>query len=95
MLPQYTTVAQAIAEVKDFSPDGDFTFQDLRGAERRYSFVEIESDTASRAAALQSLGLEKGDRVGLIVIEPEDFVLTFLACSIGSCLVHHWLAMVR
>jgi hypothetical protein len=54
MLPQYTTVAQAIAEVKDFSPDGDFTFQDLRGAERRYSFVEIESDTASRAAALQS-----------------------------------------
>ena len=80
MLPQYTTVAQAIAEVKDFSPDGDFTFQDLRGAERRYSFVEIESDTAARGAALQAMGLDKGDRVGLIVIEPEDFVLTFLAC---------------
>ncbi len=79
-MTEYTTVAQAIAEVHTFHPTGDYTFQDLQGAEHPYTFVEVEADTAKRAAALQEMGLSKGDRIGLIVIEPEDFVLTFLAC---------------
>ena len=33
----------------------------------------------TRAARFQSLGLGKGDRVGLIVVEPEDTVLNFFA----------------
>ena len=72
--------SQAIAEVGLRYPENDFVFQDLAGAEARYSFVDIERNTAARAAAIQAHGLGKGDRVGLIVIEPEDFVLTFLAC---------------
>ena len=76
----FRTVAQAIAEVGQRFPEHDFVFQDLKGEETSYTFVDVEAHTARRAAALQSLGLEKGDRVGLIVIEPEDFVLTFLAC---------------
>jgi acyl-CoA synthetase (AMP-forming)/AMP-acid ligase II len=77
---QFRTVAQAIAEVGLHYPEHDFVFQDLKGNETRYSFVELEQNTARRAAALQAYGMQKGDRVGLIVIEPEDFVLTFLAC---------------
>lgn len=77
----FTTIAQAIAEVGQHHPEGDFTFQDMRGEENRYSFVELEKATGARAAALQEMGLKKGDRVGLIVVEPEDFILTFLAAT--------------
>jgi len=80
MVPNYRTVAQAIAEVGDVYPEHTFVFQDLRGNEFSYTFVELREDTARRAAALQDFGLEKGDRVGLIVIEPQDFILTFFAC---------------
>ena len=76
----FRTVAQVIAEVGQHYPEHDFVFQDLKGNETRYDFVELERNTGRRAAALQAYGMKKGDRVGLIVIEPEDFVLTFLAC---------------
>jgi len=79
-MSMFRTVAQAVAEVGQHYPENDFVFQDLRGNETSYSFVELEKNTARRAAALQAFGMRKGDRVGLIVIEPEDFVLTFLAC---------------
>ena len=75
----YRTVAEAVASVGRDFPEQGFVFQDMRGNETRYSFVELERLTAQRAAALQQLGLDKGDRFGLIIIEPEDFVLTFLA----------------
>ncbi len=75
----FSTVAEAIAKVHEVAPQNGFVFQDMAGEEADYSFGDIEAATANRAAALQSLGLKKGDRIGLIVIEPEDFVLTFLA----------------
>jgi fatty-acyl-CoA synthase len=78
MHPNFTTVAEAVAQVHRYFPDNDLTFQDAQGAETRYSYVEVEAATATRAAALQELGLQAGDRVGLVVMEPEDFVLTFL-----------------
>ncbi|MEZ4316638.1 MAG: fatty acyl-AMP ligase [Myxococcota bacterium] len=80
MLPKFTTVAEAIANVGKYFPDNDFVFQDLAGDETSYPFTRIETETAARGKALQDLGLRKGDRVGLVVIEPEDFVLNFLAC---------------
>jgi len=79
MPPAFHTVAQAIAEVGHHHPENTFVFQDLKGEEHSYTFVALEVETARRAAALQACGLTKGDRLGLIVIEPEDFVLTFLA----------------
>ncbi|MEN0062385.1 MAG: fatty acyl-AMP ligase [Myxococcota bacterium] len=79
MSPRFETIAQAVAEVGNLYPDLGFTFQDAKGAETAYTFPQMEGETAKRAAALQRLGLKKGDRVGLIVIEPEDFVLSFLA----------------
>ncbi|MEM6926463.1 MAG: AMP-binding protein, partial [Myxococcota bacterium] len=75
----FETIAQAVAEIGNRYPDLGFTFQDANGEETTYPFPSLADDTARRAAALQALGLKKGDRLGLIVIEPEDFVLTFLA----------------
>jgi acyl-CoA synthetase (AMP-forming)/AMP-acid ligase II len=79
MVTPFRTVAQAIAEVGDIYPEHTFVFQDLRGNEQAFTFVELREETARRAAALQAFGLQKGDRVGLIVIEPQDFILTFMA----------------
>ena len=80
MLPKFRTIAEAVANVGTYYPDNSFTFQDLQGEETKYSFVELEQKTAAYAKGLQDLGLTKGDRVGLVVIEPEDFILSFLAC---------------
>jgi fatty-acyl-CoA synthase len=77
--PAFRTIAEAVARVGELYPKNTFVFQDLEGKETSYSFVDLERETAKRAAGLQQHGLTKGDRLGLIVIEPEDFVLTFLA----------------
>lgn len=77
--PGFTTVAEAIEKVGSLFPENGYVFQDLEGNETSYTYIEVEAATARRAAALQAYGLAKGDRLGLIVIEPEDFVLTFLA----------------
>jgi fatty-acyl-CoA synthase len=79
MRPSFRTVAEATAGVGQVYPHLGMVFQDLEGKETSYTFPQVERETAKRAAALQRLGLKKGDRLGLIVIEPEDFVLTFLA----------------
>ena len=78
-MPRFATLAEAVACVGRVYPDNGFTFQDQRGIETSYTFPEIERETALRAAALRQLGLEKGDRLAMVVIEPEDFVLVFLA----------------
>ena len=76
----YRTMAEAIVRAAALWPTHGCTFQDLKGEETFYSFVQVAEETARRAGALQALGLRKGDRLGMVVIEPKDFVLTFLAC---------------
>jgi fatty-acyl-CoA synthase len=78
-MSRFPTLAHAVASIGHDWPDLGYTFQDDRGNETFFTFPEIAEQTARRAAALQAMGLRKGDRVGLIVIEPEDFVLSFLA----------------
>ncbi|MFT4622876.1 MAG: fatty-acyl-CoA synthase [Myxococcota bacterium] len=80
MVKPFDTVAQALGEVTQLYPDNKFTFMDLKGEETPFKYTEFDVATLQRAAALQAYGLRKGDRVGLIVIDPMDFVLTFLAC---------------
>ncbi|MFL6236018.1 MAG: fatty acyl-AMP ligase [Thermoanaerobaculia bacterium] len=75
----FRTVAEAVAGTAVRWPDHGYTFQDLKGNETFYSFAEIEGETARRAGALQALGLRKGDRLGMVLIEPREFILTFLA----------------
>ncbi len=78
-MERYQTIAEAIAKVGTAVPGEGFVFQDMDGTETRCDFPALEVQTGIRAAALQALGLQKGDTFGLVVIEPEDFVLTFLA----------------
>jgi fatty-acyl-CoA synthase len=76
---EFKTVAEAVAKIGSLYPHNGFTFQDLDGKEVTYTFPTLAKDTERRGAALQRLGLKKGDRLGMIVIDPEQFVLTFLA----------------
>jgi acyl-CoA synthetase (AMP-forming)/AMP-acid ligase II len=72
-------MCDAILGAARAEPQNGFTFQDDRGVETFLSFPAIEAATRSRAAALQMAGLAKGDRLGLVVIDHRNFVLTFLA----------------
>ncbi|MBU8897137.1 fatty acyl-AMP ligase [Corallococcus sp. M34] len=77
--PSHRTLAEAIARVGVLHPENGFTFQDLEGHETFVAFPDLDRRTALLAAGLQRLGLERGDRLGLLIILPEDFILTFLA----------------
>ena len=78
-MQQFKTLVEAIEKVGEHHPDIGFVFQNMKGEESEYTFREITKVTAHRAAALQQLGLKKGDTAGLVILEPEDFVLTFFA----------------
>ena len=79
--PIRRTIRDAIADSAKNWPGNGFTFEKRGDVNVFYSFVRIEKETASRAAALASLGLTKGDRIILSFPDPEDFVLTFLAAT--------------
>lgn len=78
-MPRHPTFAHAIANAAITQPEKGFTFQDLEGKETLFTYPRMAEETAARAAAMQAMGMQKGDRIGLIILEPEDFVLTFLA----------------
>jgi fatty-acyl-CoA synthase len=60
--------------------DRAVTFVRANGEERRVSFPDLWTTACRRARALYQLGLKKGDRVALVLPEPDEFVLTFMAC---------------
>jgi fatty-acyl-CoA synthase len=78
-MTRFSTLAEAVARIGEQYPELGYTFQDLKGNEAFFTFPQIAEETARRAGALSALGLGRGDRAGLIIVEPEDFVLTFLA----------------
>lgn len=73
------TIAQAIVETAAKYPEHTHTYIDSAGAETVYTMPEVERRTARIAAGFQERGLKKGDRVGLVLIDPEEFILTFVA----------------
>ncbi|MDI1482403.1 fatty acyl-AMP ligase [Polyangium sp. y55x31] len=58
--------------------DRAVTFVRTNGQERRVAYPELWAEASRRARALQALGLSKGDRVALILPEPDEFVLSFV-----------------
>ncbi len=78
-MSDFKTVTEAVIRMGEVWPDRTFVFQDLTGKETPWTFARISEETDRRGAALQALGLKKGDRLGIIIIEPQDFILTFLA----------------
>jgi fatty-acyl-CoA synthase len=59
--------------------DRAVTFVRASGEERRVSYPDLWLEARRRAHALAALGVRRGDRVALILPEPDEFVLTFIA----------------
>jgi len=66
--------------LRDNTVHGDraVTFVRTNGQERRVAYPELWEEASRRARALRALGLQKGDRVALILPEPDEFVLSFV-----------------
>ncbi len=60
------------------------TFVRLDGSERRISYPDLWRFACQRAHRFHELGLRKGDRVALIVPEPDAFVLAFMGALTGG-----------
>jgi fatty-acyl-CoA synthase len=57
-----------------------FRFVGSDGQERYFSYRAMREEAARRAALLAGIGVNKGDRVALVIAEGHEFVLTFLGC---------------
>ncbi len=82
-MSEHITLAAALerAAVRSSASKGFRFVKDDAAAEPFFSFAGVERSTARYAGALQALGLRKGDRVALVLPDPTDFVLVFLACA--------------
>lgn len=79
---QGPTVPQAVRDA--VGKPGGYTFIQSGGGEQVLSFTEISEAIDERARQLLAAGLKKGDRVGLVLPEPKEFLLTFMgALSVG------------
>ena len=71
------TLVDAVNELARSSSLG-FTFVRADGSERHMPFSEIREEARRRGAHFASRGLAKGDRLAIVVPEPDEFVLSFL-----------------
>ena len=63
------------------APGAGYTFVDGKGQAEKLTFPELRAEAARLGAHLLSRGLEKGDRLALILPDPKGFVLSFLAAT--------------
>ena len=77
------TLIEALAAVGDETKKG-YTFLDGNLKPTTWSFAALAREARRRARVFLAAGLKKGDRIGMVIPEPEDFVLSFLgAVSAG------------
>jgi fatty-acyl-CoA synthase len=77
------TLKHAIAALATDAERG-FVFVRADGSERFCSFHEIHAETTRRGARLAEQGLEKGDRLALVIPDGDEFVLSFLAAIVAG-----------
>lgn len=70
--------ALAAAAARNGRPGAGSRFIRDDGSTRKYPFGELHAEALRRGRNLLDLGLQKGDRVGFVIPDPEDFVLSFL-----------------
>jgi fatty-acyl-CoA synthase len=73
------TVADPVVAAAERWPRNGFRFDDGAGTVTALPFPELRDSTTTAAAGLAALGLARGDRVGLMLVDPEEFVVVFLA----------------
>ncbi len=71
------TLVDAVKELRHQTDKG-FVFMRSDGSERFCSFHEIDAEAARRGAHFAARGVVKGDRVAIVVPDPDEFVLSFL-----------------
>ncbi len=81
------TYPTTLVEALDKLPSGDargFRFYSADRQERYFPYEAMRAEAYRRAAFMQALGLKKGDTVALVIPENHEFVLSFLAASVGG-----------
>jgi fatty-acyl-CoA synthase len=71
------TLVDAVKALRHQNDKG-FVFVRSDGTERFCSFQEIDAEATRRGAHFAARGIEKGDRVAIVVPDPDEFVLSFL-----------------
>ncbi|MFI5308987.1 MAG: AMP-binding protein, partial [Polyangiales bacterium] len=66
------------------SPERGFRFRALDGSERFFQWRELEREARRRGALLRASGMEKGQRLALVIAEPHEFVLSFLGAVMAG-----------
>lgn len=84
-----TSAADTLVSCLAKTPRGaahGFRFRSLDAAasERYLPFESLEQEAQRRAAHLQQLGLRQGDRIALVIADPAEFVLSFLAAVVSG-----------
>jgi fatty-acyl-CoA synthase len=61
-----------------------FRFRALDGTDRFFQWREVEREARRRGGLLLASGLQKGERLALVIAEPHEFVLTFLGAVLAG-----------
>lgn len=73
------TVVHALQRLSTVGGHG-YTFLDNAAKPTFFSFAALNEATERRARKLIAFGLRPGDRVGMVLAQPQDFVVSFLSC---------------
>lgn len=77
------TVVEALRRIGSVTEEG-YTFMDNTGKQNLCNFAELNRRAEGRARSLLAYGLVKGDRVAMVLTQPEDFVVTFLGALVAG-----------
>lgn len=80
---QPATFVEAFRRAAEFEDHG-YTFLDGSLKPNRYSFKQLWAASEARGRRLLARGARRGDRVAMVLAQPEDFVLSFLGCLIAG-----------
>ncbi len=73
------TVVDALRRLRGVTDVGH-TYLDGAAKPSFFSFDALNEAAETRGRRLLGLGLKKGDRVGMVLSQPRDFVISFLGC---------------
>jgi len=83
----YTAIGDCLEEVARRFPDSDALVSVHQG--KRFTYGEFDRQTSLMARGLMTLGIEKGDRVGIWAVNIWEWVLTqFATAKMGAILVN-------
>lgn len=75
------TVVDAFRRLRDLDDHGH-TFLDNALKPTFYSFKRLWEASEARGRSLLALGAKRGDRIAMVLAQPEDFVISFLGCLV-------------